>query len=97
MSSRDPFINSLESVINEVAFTTEKDDKAPEVVGWEAFIADNPQYVQYYRYTAIKAAHLGREALEGQNINKQKLAGAIIRAHLTDEEITHYGREEISA
>jgi hypothetical protein len=96
MSNRNVLINSLDSVMTNIALDPIVDsEKIIKEGNWEEFIAKNPNYVQYERYSAVKVANGARELLETQNRHKQKLAGAIIRAHLTDEEITHYGRQEI--
>ena len=94
MANNEIIVFQLNNVLKNIALSP-VNGHTPEEIGWEEFIASHPNFVQHEYGTALRIAEGAMPILEHLPEHKQKLAGAILRTYFTNEQIEHYGREEI--
>lgn len=83
---------TLDSIVNNIKLYPLENGDSPESIGWEAFIAKHPNYVFMTTGIAFALAENGRAIVGEDDIARASLAGAIMRTHMYDEELTKIGR-----
>lgn len=94
MANKEAIVGQIDKVLWNIAFYP-LNGTQPEQIGWEEYIARYPEYSKYEYGLARAISDGARPELESLPEHKRKLAGAIMRACLTDKEIEGYGREEV--
>ena len=97
MANEQVIVQALNDRMTEVSMHPERfNGDNPDELGWEEFVTRrHSDLVRFQVGIAYLLAQGARPILETQNLSKQRMAGAILRVHFTDKELTEHGRKEI--